>query len=155
MTLSRRILAISVLIPLSACAGRGGPVIAPAPASPEAAVVAFLAAVDTVSLERMAALWGTERGPSTVVVRDAHQREQRLVIMQRLLQHDAFRIVPAATPGMAPRGRQFVSVELTRGDRRAVVPFTVVGQRAGGWLVEAIGLDAAMPLSGPRRSGTP
>jgi hypothetical protein len=127
----------------------------PAPASPEAAVVAFLAAVDTVSLEGMAALWGTEHGPSTVVLRNTRQREQRLVVMQRLLQHDTFRIVPAATPAVAQAGRRFVSVEMTRGGRSVVVPFTVVGQRAGGWLVEAVGLDAAMPLSGPRRSGTP
>lgn len=111
--------------------------------------------MDTVDLERMAALWGTDRGPSTVVIRDARQREQRLVVMQRLLQHDGFRLVPAALPGTPPSGRRFVSAELTRGDRRAVVPFTVVAQRAGGWLVEAIGLDAAMPLSGPRRSATP
>jgi hypothetical protein len=154
VALSTRSLAIVALLSLPACATRSGPPAAPAPASPEAAVTAFLSAVDSASLPSMAALWGTDRGPSTAVIRDARQREQRLVVMQRLLQHDAFRFVPASTPAVTPRGRRQLQVELTRGDRRAVVPFTVVGQRAGGWLVESIGLEAAMPLSA-RRPGTP
>ena len=155
MALSHRFLVIAALLTLPACAGRGVPAGPPAPASPEEAATAFLAAVNSADLERMAALWGTDRGPSTVTVRDPRQREQRLVVMQRLLQHDSSRFVPAPSPSVPPPGRQFLSVELTRGARRAVVPFTLVGQRAGGWLVENVGLEEAMPLSSPRRPTTP
>lgn len=155
MALSHRFLVIAALLTLPACAGRNVPAGPPAPASPEEAVTAFLSAVNGADLQRMAVLWGTERGPSTVTVRDPRQREQRLVVMQRLLQHDSARFVPAPSPSVPPPGRQFLSVELTRGPRRAVVPFTVVGQRAGGWLVENVGLEAAMALSGPRRPAAP
>jgi len=152
---SRRILAIAALVSLTACSGRAAPAGVPAPASPEAAVAAFLAAVDSNDIGRMAALWGTDRGPSTVVVRNTLERERRLVVMQRLLIHDAFRFVPLTGPTTAPPGRRLLNVELTRDDRRAAVPFTAVAQRAGGWLVEAIGLDSAMTLANPRTRTTP
>jgi hypothetical protein len=152
---SHRILAIAALALAPACHSGATPeMAAPAPAAPEAAVQAFLAAVDSNALDRMAALWGTDRGPSTVVIRNNQEREQRLVIMQRLLQHDTFRFVP--DPGsVRPRpGRRMLFVELRRGDSRATVPFTLVGQRRGGWLVEDIGLDALMPSTGQRPPGS-
>jgi len=127
----------------------------PAPAAPEAAVAAFLAAVDSNNIVLMAALWGTDRGPSTSVVRDPQEREQRLIIMQRLLTHDSYRFLPGAGLTAAPPGRRLLHVELTREGRSVTVPFTAVAQRAGGWLVESIGLDAAMPLANPQRPRTP
>ncbi len=155
MAPTHRNLAIAALALVSACRAGARPDEAPAPAAPEAAVQAFLAAVDSNALDRMAALWGTDRGPSTVVIRNAQERERRLVIMQRLLQHDAYQFV--ADPG-SPRpraGRRMLFVEVRRGDSRVTVPFTLVGQRRGGWLVEDIGLEALMPASGPRRPGSP
>jgi hypothetical protein len=112
--------------------------------------------IDTINaLDRMAALWGTDRGPSTVVIRNATEREQRLVIMQQVLQHDAYRFVPApAAPNPRP-GRRMLYVELRRGDSRATVPFTLVAQRDGGWLVENVGLEAVMPSATPRRQTPP
>ena len=156
MAPSHRFLAIVALASLSAChAGGTSPAVEPAPAAPEAAVQAFLTAVDSNALDRMAALWGTDRGPSTVVIRDSQERERRLAIMQRLLQHDAFRFVPgSAGPALRP-GRRVLYVELRRGERSATVPFTVVGQRSGGWLVEDIGLEAVMPLANPRTGTSP
>lgn len=156
MASSNRFFAIVALASLSAChAGGSSPVVEPAPAAPETAIQAFLAAVDSNAVDRMAALWGTDRGPSTVVLRNAQDRERRIAIMQRLLQHDAFQFV-SGTAGPAPRpGRRVLYVELRRGDRRATVPFTVVGQRAGGWLVEDIGLEAVMPLANPRTGTSP
>lgn len=143
------------LVTLSACHAGARPDAAPAPAAPEAAVQAFLAAVDSNAIDRMAALWGDANGPPTDR-RILREREQRLSIMQRLLQHDAFRFVPAPSGGSAPRaGRQMVWVELHNGAMRTTVPFTVVGQRHGGWLVEDIGLDALMPTGAPRRNSTP
>ena len=140
---------------LSACHSGARPGAAPAPAAPEAAVQAFLTAVDSNAIEQMAALWGDANGPPTDR-RILREREQRLTIVQRLLVHDAFQFVPAPAGSAAPRaGRRFVWVELRNGGTRATVPFTVVGQRRGGWLVEDIGLEALMPSGTPRRTTTP
>jgi hypothetical protein len=153
---SQRILAILALASLSACtAGGPTPAAEPAPAAPEAAIQAFLAAVDSNALDRMAALWGTERGPSTVVIRNAQERERRLAIMQRLLLHDSFQFVTGSAGPTPLPGHRVLFVELRRGDRRATVPFTVVGQRSGGWLVADIGLEAVMPLANPRTGTSP
>jgi hypothetical protein len=155
VTLSPRILAFAALAALSACHSGARPAVTPAPAAPEAAVHAFLTAVDSNAIDRMAALWGTDRGPSTVVIRNATEREQRLVIMQQLLQHESYRFVAApAAPNPRP-GRHMLYVELRRGESRATVPFTLVAQRDGGWLVENIGLEAVMPSATPRRPTPP
>jgi hypothetical protein len=138
------------LATLSACHAGARPEAAPAPAAPEEAVQAFLAAVDSNAIDRMAALWGDANGPPTDR-RILREREQRLTIVQRLLQHDGFQFVPAPS-ATAPRdGRRVVWVELRNGPARATVPFTVVGQRRGGWLVEDIGLEPLMPTGTPRR----
>jgi hypothetical protein len=152
---SREFLAITALVSLAAC--RAAPVlpVSPAQATPEATVTAFLSAVDSNATDRMAALWGTDRGPSSVVIPNALERERRIAIMRRLLLHDAFQFVPAPAPLNVRAGRRVLSVELTRGDRRATVPFTLVPQRGGGWLVEDIGLEAAMPIANPRRETPP
>mgnify|MGYP007099594919 CR=1 FL=1 len=123
----------------------------PAPATPELTVTAFLSAVDSNAVDRLAALWGTDRGPSTTVIRNVQERDRRITIMHRLLRHDTFRFVPAPERVTVREGRRMLYVELTRGDRRATVPFTLVPLRAGGWLVEDIGLEAAMPIANPRR----
>lgn len=142
--LSRRLLPFAIAA-LAACGGRTVAV-APAPAAPEQTVSAFLAAVNANDLDRMALLWGTERGPSTVSNRNAPEvRHQQLVIMQRLLVADSFRVLGAeAVPGHEARRLQIL---MMRGPRRATVPFTLVTARTGGWLIREIGLDLAMPLS--------
>ena len=154
MAPSRRFLAVTALVSCAACRAAPVIVVAPAPATPEATVTAFLAAVDSNATDRMAALWGTDRGPSTVVVPN-DERDRRIAIMRRMLQHDAFRFVPAQGAVTVREGRRVLHVELTRGDRRATVPFTVVALRSGGWLVEDIGLEAAMPIANPRRQTPP
>jgi hypothetical protein len=152
---SRRFLAIAALVSLAACRAAPVLVVTPAPATPEATVTAFLSAVDSNAADRMAALWGTDRGPSTVVIPNAQRRDRQIEIMRLMLKHDAFRFVPATERVMAPEGRRVLHVELTRGDRRATVPFTLVPLRAGGWLVEDIGLEAVMPIVNPRRQSPP
>ena len=143
------------LATLSACHAGARPDGAPAPAAPEAAVQAFLAAVDSNAIDQMAALWGDANGPPTDR-RILREREQRLTIIQSLLRHDGFQFVPAPPSAPAPpAGRRMVWVELRNGATRATVPFTVVGQRRGGWLVEDIGLEALMPSGTPRRTTTP
>jgi hypothetical protein len=155
VTPSLRFFAITALVSFAACRAAPVIVVAPAPATPEATVTAFLSAVDSNAADRMAALWGTDRGPSTVVIPNAQERDRRVAIMRRLLRHDAFRFVPAAVAVTVPAGRRMLYVELTRGDRRATVPFILVSLRSGGWLVEDIGLEAAMPIANPRRQSPP
>jgi hypothetical protein len=152
---SRRFLVVTALVSLAACRAAPIIVVAPAPATPEATVTAFLSAVDSNATDQMAALWGTDHGPSTVVIPNALERDRRIAIMHRLLLHDAFRFVPAPGAVTVREGRRMLHVELTRGDRRATVPFTLVALRSGGWLVEDIGLEAAMPIANPRRQTPP
>jgi hypothetical protein len=154
VAISNRIFAIAALASVSACHSGARPQVAAAPASPEAAVQAFLEAADSNAIDRMAALWGDENGPPTDR-RILREREQRLQIMQRALQHDAFRFVP--NPGVAtpPDGRRLVFVELQRGTSRVTVPFTVAAQRRGGWLVEKFDIELLMPGGVQPRPRTP
>lgn len=136
---------------LAACGGRPAATV-PAPSAPEATVAQFIAAANANDLERMAALWGTERGPSTATNPNspAVQRQQ-LQIMQRLLVCDEHRVTGAQTLVGEVERRQLM-VELVRNGRRANVPFTLVQARTGGWLISEIGLDAAMVLARPAGS---
>ena len=126
-----------------ACSGRQV-VVAPAPVSPEATVGQFLAAVNANDHERMAALFGDEQGPSTVTWRNVARRDSVITIMQHLLVSDSAHVLGAEpVPGKNPR--RLLRMELFHADRRAVVPFTLASQRAGGWLVAFIDLNPLMP----------
>lgn len=110
---------------------------------------AFLAAVNARDLDRMALLWGNERGPSTVSSPNSPQVQRRqLEIMQRVLLHDSLRLV-RNEPMVGDPTKRLVLMELVRSGRRAQVPFTLVAARTGGWLVFAIDLDVAMALVRP------
>jgi hypothetical protein len=154
VTLLNRFFAIAALASVPACHSGARPQVAAAPASPESAVQAFLAAADSNALNRMAALWGDENGPPTDR-RILREREQRMQIMQRVLQHDAIRIVPNPGAMEPPAGRRLVFVEFQRGSSRVTVPFTVVAQRRGGWLVEKFDIELLMPGALPQRPRTP
>src|SRR4051812_22115696 len=120
---SRRMLIAAVAIAVfPACAGRQAPVAA-APSSPEATLEQFLAAVNANDQPRMATLWGTQRGPSTVWSPNTPDvRQRQIAIMQRLLVSDSHRVTGAdLLPGPPPVRR--LQVEMVRGDRRMTVPF--------------------------------
>lgn len=136
-----RFLAIVVVGSLAACAPRTGPV-TPAP-TPEATVEQFLAAVNANDPDRMAQLFGDERGGAAWG--SATERQQRLAIMQRLLASDSSRVVGTEADSSGVATRRVVHVEMVRRERRVRVPFIVALQRAGGWLVYAIDLNPLMP----------
>ncbi len=139
-----------VILAVASAVACGGPHanVAPSPATPDQTIEQFLTAVNASDLDQMAMLWGTQRGPEGVThSRPDAERIQRLTIMQRMLRSDSHMIT--ATDATDP-SRRVVSVAMTTGTRRFVVPFTVVPTRAGGWLIQEIGLDAAMPSSGTR-----
>ncbi len=144
----RRLLALACLVPAAACAGRTARV-TPAP-TPEATVGQFLAAVNANDLERMARLFGDERGRAAWG--NATQRQQRLSIMQHLLVNDSSRVVGTEPDSAGVTSRRLVYVDVMRGDQRVRVPFVAAQQRSGGWLVFAIGVQALMPSLEGRRS---
>jgi len=134
---------------VAACGGRRV-VVAPAPASPEATVGQFLAAVNANDHDRMAALFGDERGPSTVTwSRQAARRDSMITIMQHLLVSDSSRVVSTEA---APDKNTWrvLKLVLFQGEKRATVPFTVAPQSAGGWLVARIDLEPLMPAVNAR-----
>ena len=146
MTIPHRLLITAGVLGLLACGGH--PNVAPAPATPEATIEAFLDAVNASDLERMAGLWGDERGPSTISKKlSDEERRQIMTIMQRLLRSESRRL--ASSNNTTP-ARPVRTYELTQGSRTFQVPFTCATSRYGGWLVADIGLDAAMPAAGPR-----
>lgn len=146
---SRRAAALLAVIALAACRGRTGPV-APAPNVPEETVSQFLGAVNARDLDRMALLWGTERGPSTISnPNEPDVQRRQLEIMQRVLVADSHRVA-GNEPVAGDNGRRRrLMVEMVRGTRRALVGFTMVSARTGGWLVLEVDLDAAMALVRP------
>jgi hypothetical protein len=147
VTATPRLLAI-LLLALPACRARQAGTVAPAPSTPEQTVEQFFAAVAGNDIQRMGELWGDHRGPSVTYMRD-EERTRRLVIMQRALTADEHRIVGSEVTPAASTGR-LLTVELVRGSNRAIVPFTLIELRTGGWLIKEIGLEAAFPRTSPR-----
>ena len=128
---------------LAACSGRHVAV-GPAPASPEATVGQFLAAVNANDHARMAQLFGDEHGPSSVTWRNAARLDSVVTIMQRLLVTDsAHALGSEPVPGKSTR--RLLRMALFHADHQAAVPFTLAPQRAGGWLVQFIDLEPLMP----------
>jgi hypothetical protein len=147
---SHRLLVILSAGSLLACTGQRYAASVPTPATPQATVEQFLAAVNANDIERMAQLFGDERGPKADW-NSSTERQQRLVIMQRLLQADSSRVGATEPDSSGVPSRRRIRVEVFRGERRLLVPFSVaVAQRAGGWLVCMIGLDALLPGATPR-----
>jgi hypothetical protein len=128
---------------VAACGGGSSVAIAPAPASPEATVGQFFAAVNADDLRRMGMLFGDERGPILQVEHDARQRDMKLAIMQRVLSSDSVR-VRGIQSAPDQRTRRVVQVEVFHGGRGRVVPVTVA-MHGGGWLVQAVDIEVLMP----------
>ena len=150
VTFSYRHLVILGLAATVACGGgRSGAVSpVPGPATPEAALEQFLTAVNAADLDQMAMLWGDQRGPEGQTHTMTNEtRMQRLTIMQRVLRSDNHQVT--ATDASDP-AKRVITVAMTQGTRQYSVPFTMVPMRAGGWIVNAIRLDAAMPTGAQR-----
>ena len=113
-------------------AGTTGPA-----ASAEVAVQGFMQAVADSNLERMSALWGSTRGPSSRT-REPADYERRIVIIQAYLRDSPYRILSNLQDGANP-ARRVLQVELQRDKCTKLVPFTVVRSDAG-WLVNSIDL---------------
>lgn len=150
VTFSLRQLAIVGLVAALGC-GRGQQraEVTPAPATPTATVEAFLVAANANDLDRMAALWGDEDGPSNATNKiPLEERQQRLAIMQRVLRNDQRRVM--VTDSTNPL-RPIVTADLTQGTRRFSIPFVCITSRAGGWLIREVSLEPGMQRQQPNR----
>jgi len=147
VTFSHRHLVIPALILTVSCGGHRAN-LEPSPATPDQTVERFLAAVNAADLDGMAMLWGTRDGPEGVThSMNETVRLQRLTIMQHMLKSENHMIT--GTDATDP-SKRVLTVAMTQNNRRFAVPFTLVTSRAGGWLINTIGLDAAMPDAGGR-----
>jgi len=145
---AHRFIAVLCLAALAACGARHVTV-APAPASPEATVGQFLAAVNANDHGRMAALFGDEHGPSSATWRNAARLDSILTIMQHLLVTDSAHVL-GSEPAPGHVTRRLLRMDLFHGGSRATVPFTLSPQGAGGWLVKEIDLTPLMPSASRR-----
>jgi hypothetical protein len=144
VTFSHRHLVILALGAAVAC-GHQAPVV-PLPATPAETVEAFLAAVNASNLDRMAGLFGDERGPSNVARRNSDAvRTQQMTIFQHLLRGESHELV---STDFASPDKPKLSVAITQGTRHFTVPFTTIRARQGGWLIWQIDLAPAMPTAG-------
>ena len=143
VTFSHRHLAVLAFAAAASCGGQH-PAPFAAPSSPAETVEQFLAAVNANDLSKMGTLWGDEHGPN----RNGSEtvRTQRLTIIQRLLRGDSHEM---AGSDLTNPARPKLNVAITQGTRRFTVPFTLVQVRGGGgWLINQIDLDPAMPAAG-------
>jgi hypothetical protein len=135
----RRIALLAGLAFIAACGGSAAPAVTPAD-TPDAAVSRFMRAVADSNISAMAQLWGTEDGPAGVTRRPP-EWQKRLELMRYYLRHDAARIVSSAVVADQPH-RHAVVVQVAREGCTAMVPFVLVTQKRGGWLVNEIDIDA-------------
>jgi hypothetical protein len=145
-----RVIAVLSLGALAACGGRQVTV-TPAPASPEATVGQFLAAVNANDHIRMTALFGDERGPSASYWPNLSRLDSMVTVMQHLLVTDSAHVA-GSEPAPGSNTRRLLRMDLFHNGNRATVPFILAPQRAGGWLVGDIDLTPLMPSVGRRRN---
>ena len=111
--------------------------------SAQMAVVEFLNAARAQDLQGISAMWGNEESPARDRI-GRQELERRLMVIACHLRHEESRIGPAQS---GEAGRTLFSVELTRGTRKATVPFTTVRNRRNQrWYVEDVDLRPAREI---------
>jgi len=138
----RRLMPAAAVVVL-ACGGGSGPQSAATSpvASSAQAVRMFMQAAADSNLTRMGELWGGDNGPAAQTGMPADY-EKRLVIMQAYLRGDSIQVVSdMSVPGDA--GHRRVMVALYRQSCPKQIPMTLVKTKAGGWIVNAVDLNAA------------
>ena len=145
---------ILLLLGAIGCGGKKEPEAATPESAMQATVDGFLAAVKSNDINRMAQLWGTDKGPAAATM-DATELTQRLSVIQKYLAHTGYRIVegPTSVPA-SPRLRTY-RIELQRSNCTRVLPMDLIFSRTGSWLVYDVHLEAAgNPVLGCPPTGT-
>jgi hypothetical protein len=133
-------LIVLVALGCLACGGGGAGPGKLAPQSPQETLAQFMSAVKANDLERMRALWGSERGLASSRMKSVDVN-QRLTVLQIYLNHVGYRVIegPVSVPGRDDR--RLFRLELERSTScRIVVPIEVARSN-GRWLV--VGTDLA------------
>jgi hypothetical protein len=123
-------------------AALAGPVrlAAQAPASPDAAVNAFMQAVADSNMNRMLQLWGTEKG-SAAKTKQPPDYQKRVYVMYSYLRGASHRI-SGMQPDTSDTQRRSMLVEFKRNDCTSQARVRVAKSKDEGWLVNWIDLAA-------------
>ena len=122
--------------------------------SPEQAVEGFLRSAQDAMLhkragafteadrdyERMAAVFGTERG-SVHRSMSAEEVRDRMIVLSACLRPAQFRIIAQSDALARQTGKAAVSVDLKRTDDELMLPFSVVLGRDNRWFIDKIDLN--------------
>src|SRR5207237_3980501 len=84
--------------------GRGSQ--APAPQSLPESLAQFMSAIKANDLDRLKALWGTERGPASGWMK-SEELKQRLTVLQIYLNHVGYRVIEGPLPVAAKDDRRW------------------------------------------------
>src|SRR5205085_10452397 len=103
-----------VLVALGALAcGGGSGSQTPAPQSLPESLAQFMSAIKANDLDRLKALWGTERGPASGWMK-SEELKQRLTVLQIYLNHVGYRVIEGPLPVAAKDDRRMFRIELQR-----------------------------------------
>lgn len=130
-----RTFAMLFTIALLACGGKAVPV--GMETGPETALAAFMQAVADSNLNRMAQLWGTERGPAAQTGQPSDY-QRRVAVMYAYLRGSSLRVL-----GEVERqgNTSVLATEVTRAGCVRRVPFTMARTGQGGWLLTNVDLS--------------
>lgn len=147
------ILLLAAAVLLSACGGAARPATGAAPSGivatePAAAVEQFLGFARQGRYVEMGHLFGTVRGP-IAEQQEAVRVARRMEALSMVLRHDSYTLTGVVPVAGRPEARR-VLVQLRQGRQTVDVPFVVVQAPGGRWLVEVVGVEAAME---PNRRG--
>lgn len=123
-------------------AALAGPVrlAAQGPQSPEAALTAFMRAVDDSNMTRMMQLWGTEKG-SAAKTKQPPDYQKRVFIMYTYLKGTTYH-VSGTQPDTSSATRRVLLVEFRRNECKGQTLVRSVKTKTEGWLINSIDLAA-------------
>ncbi len=152
-----RVVVGAVVLALFGCGGARNPALSvpEGAASAEQAVETFLSAVQAAqraraagefteadrAYERMAAVFGTERG-SIQRSFSAEEVRNRMLVLAACLRPTSYRIISAPDPQAFRAKRAQVTVELRRGAETATLPFRLVYGRGERWFIDQIDVSS-------------
>ena len=150
----RAVILIPTVVGLIGCGGGTSNIEVPeGAASPDQAVEVFMQAAQEAqrfraagelsaadrAYERMAGVFGTQRGSIMRSFSSSHVRD-RMIVLAACLRPDSYRKLSQLDPRASRAGETTVTVEITRGEEASTLPFEVVRGRENRWFVKRIDL---------------